>query len=689
MRKRPQCEGGFAPVSPSMAKVLFACVVAASALTTPATASWASHWSNGVSEASSQSALQYSGATTESTPKSQDHEFSLRHVLVHGLHEQPDLYIRRDFDPSADVRILGDEAGDISYRGPFHAKSKNTVIQRLSDRRVSRMQSLYEEARYTGSAANLDHSSWTLDQVSAPNVTDQDTVVNLAKLSWCAYTEVPGTGEWPDTGERFNETARFGWKGDNLRGHVFADKDNSTVIISLKGTSPAFWDGAETTTNDKINDNLFFGCCCGEGGQFLWRHACSCKTSTYTCNSTCVVQALKQENRYYSASLELFGNVTDMYPNSTIWLLGHSLGGATSALLGLTFGVPTVTFEAPGDALAATRLGLPAPPGSFPGAPQTRENTGAVHFGHTADPIFMGTCNAATSACTLGGYAMQTQCHTGTVCRYDTVADKGWRVGIGYHKIKTVIDDVLLAYDAPPPCFPDDECVDCFNWKYFESNGSETTTTTSSSTSTSPLTRTTTCQTPGWWGCLDETTTTSTTSSSTAIGPVTSCLKYGWFGGCLETTTITPTSTSTSLTTSTVTATSCAEYGWFGGCLENGTTTYTTTKTVETPPEMWTTSCAVYGWFWGCARTTTIPLLPITKTPDALTTSCLKHGWWGWGACVSSTTLYRTPSAGLAAPVPVVPTITTTRPITTKAEARTIKTATATATAKPSVYPDL
>ena len=370
------------------------------------------------------------------------------------------------------------------------------------------------------------------------------------------------------------------------------------------------FDGAETTTNDKVNDNLFFGCCCGQGGQYLWHQVCDCMSSAYTCNQTCLVKALREENRYYKASLELYGNVTELYPNSQVWLAGHSLGGSTSSLLGLTFGLPVTTFEAPGEALAAARLGLPSPPGAYPSAPQTRKYTGAVHFGHTADPIFMGSCNSATSGCTLGGYAMQTECHTGVVCRYDTVEDKQWRVGIGYHRIRSVVEDVIAAYDDVPRCFPDEECVDCFNWKYFESNGSDSTTSSSSSSSssTTSLTRTTTCETPGWWGCLDESTTTSTPSTSTTTvsttteGPTTSCVHYGWFGGCLETTTI----------------------------------------------------------------------VKPTKTPAAiLTTSCVQRGWLGLGSCISNTTITfsPTPMQAIAAPVGV-PTITTTRPLTSTVSER-------------------
>ena len=508
-----------------------------------------------------------------------NHEFTLRHIFHHGTHEYPNIHVRMDVQTSDDVWVTTDDYGGKERLGKLHAKSRPEPVERLTDRGVARIQKMYYDARMRGSAATLDQSAWTIEDIAGPNTTDKETVLTLAKMTWNAYTKEPGTGEWQDVKGEFNHSQGFGWEGDGLRGHVFADKNNSTIVVSLKGTSPAVFDGAETTTNDKINDNLFFGCCCGQGGQYLWHQVCDCMTSAYTCNQTCLVKALKEENRYYAASIELYGNVTELYPNSNVWLAGHSLGGSTSAFLGLTFGVPVTTFEAPGDALAAARLGLPSPPGAHPSAPQSRRYTGAVHFGHTADPIFMGTCNAATSACTLGGYALQTECHTGQVCRYDTVEDKGWRVGAGYHKIRNVVRDVIEVYDEVPACEPDEECVDCFNWKYFESNGSDTTSTTTSSSSsstssTSSLTRTSTCKTPGWWGCLDETTTSTSTSSSTSTpeSPTTSCVKYGWFGGCLETTTVTATTSElTPSTSADFLTTSCAKYGWLGGCISTAT----------------------------------------------------------------------------------------------------------------------
>ncbi|KAL8744394.1 MAG: hypothetical protein Q9190_003348 [Brigantiaea leucoxantha] len=524
-------------------------------------------------------------AVEQQAAPSTEHTFTLRHIFHHGVYENPDLHKRLDI--KADTTVWTAAEGDEDRRKavPLHARSRTIPIQRLSDRSMLFVQDLVSTARLTGRPPYLSGSDWATDEVPAPNVTDKETVISLALMAANAYTEEPGTGEWEDVKHGFNYSDSFGWEGDGLRGHIFADEGNKTVVVALKGTTPAVFDGAGSTTKDKINDNLFFSCCCAQGGHYLWKQVCDCASSAYTCNQTCLIKALRRENRYYRSAMELYGNVTELYPNSDVWLAGHSLGGSVSSMLGLTFGLPVTTFEAPGEALAAARLGLPAPPDSDPSAPQRRQQTGAYHFGHTADPIFMGSCNSATSGCTLGGYAMETQCHTGQVCIYDTVKDKSWRVSISYHKIRSVIADVFRAYDKLPECVVDSECVDCYNWKYFESNGSETTTTSSAAITTSSQTRTTTCETPGWWGCRDQTTTTDdslSTSTTTMTETTVTCKSYGWFGGCLDssTTTITTTITETSavpLPTTTeasdpsspgLARPTCEHYGWFGRCLD-------------------------------------------------------------------------------------------------------------------------
>ncbi|KAL9004609.1 MAG: hypothetical protein Q9188_002576 [Gyalolechia gomerana] len=555
----------------------------AATTTTSVTASWSGASLDGINQVPILSVPASPPSNPQEHAFNRHHAFTLRHVFHHGVYEYPNLHKRLDIRPDTVVWTSA-EGEDVRVPAePLRARSRAVSIQRLSDRRLPVLQDLISTARLTGIPPVTVPSAWTLDEVPAPNVTDKETVINLAIMAANAYDQDKGTGEWEDVGAGFNYTDSFGWEGDGLRGHIFADQDNKTVVVALKGTTPAVFDGAGSTTKDKINDNLFFSCCCAQGGHYLWKQVCDCSSSAFTCNQTCLIKALTRENRYYQAATELYGNVTELYPSSNIWLTGHSLGGSVSSILGLTFGLPATTFEAPGEALAAARLGLPVPPDTHPSSPQSRLNTGAYHFGHTADPIFMGSCNSATSGCTLGGYAMETQCHTGNVCIYDTVKDKNWRVSISWHKIRSVITDVFRAYDELPECIHDTECFDCFNWKYYESNGSEPTTTSSVSLSTTTsLTRTSTCKTPGWWGCRDETSTTATpitTISSTVTSTTVTCKSYGWFGGCLDSSTTTITSTITSTTAvpakTTADATSTGgpsttvswdHWGWFGWC---------------------------------------------------------------------------------------------------------------------------
>ena len=559
------------------------------------------------------------------------HDFTLRHIFHRGTYKDPQLHKKLNVRPQETLWSSSeDELPQVTLYPHFVARSQGLQIQRLADRTPALVDSYLHNARTNGQPVILDASQWTLDDVNGPNIEDKDTIVNLAVMAANAYAPVVGEGEWEDVRLGYNYSQSFGWQGDGLRGHIFADEGNSTVVISLKGTSPAVFDGDGTTTKDKLNDNLFFSCCCAQGGQYFWRQVCNCYKSTYTCNQTCLTKALKNENRYYRAAIDLYTNVTELYPDSYVWVVGHSLGGSVSSLLGLTFGLPVVTYEAPGEALAAARLGLPSPPGVDPTRPQERKYSGIVHVGHTADPVFMGTCNGATATCTLGGYAMESQCHAGIQCVYDTVEDFGWRVGIGNHKIRNVIDNVLRKYDTVPKCIPDDECKDCFLWKYFESNGSDTTTTSTKTTSSTSRTRTSTCKTPGWWGCLDETTTTTkktTTTSDTKTSPT--CETPGWFG-CKDPITQSWTQSATlapspglSSTTQPAETSSCSHPGWFGGCRDTTSGRTSGHHTMSGSPT--SSECKTPGYFLGCRddnhRHSLSITPPITTASTSVSTS--------------------------------------------------------------------
>ncbi|KAI1350490.1 Alpha/Beta hydrolase protein [Xylaria sp. FL0043] len=573
-------------------------------------------------------------------PPPAEHTFTLRHILHHGTYRHPGLHRRRDVrQPEAEVWLAAEDNHPAEQITALKAKSRAQRIERLVDRRPSTVDPIVAAARQRGYVFASSPSAWTIDDVPAPDVTDKETVLTMAYIVSNAYVETPDLPDWDEVGEPFNRTEDFGWESDGLRGHIWGDETNSTIVIGLKGTTPAVFDGEGTTTNDKINDNLFFSCCCGQQGQWTYKQVCNCATGTYSCNNTCVRNALRDENRYYQAARELYSNVTELYPNSNIWVAGHSLGGAVSSMIGLTYGVPVVTFEAVPEALAASRLGLPVPPHGDPEFPQTRQYTGAYHFGHTADPIFIGTCNGATASCSYGGYALETACHAGFECTYDTVADNGWRVGVGTHKIRSVINDVIKKYDTVPECKYTPECRDCASWKMYESNSTDgSTTTTSSSTTTKTRTRTATCETPGWWGCNDKTTTTdATTTTSSETTSTSTCKTPGWFG-CKDKTTTTE--TTSSQTTPTITSTTtCATPGWFG-C--NDKTSITCSQSTATATS---TTCATPGWF-GCKDTTTTttsqyheitspPLMPTTTSSGQAPVTippkshCVARHWYG------------------------------------------------------------
>lgn len=97
--------------------------------------------------------------------------------------------------------------------------------------------------------------------------------------------------------------------------------------------------------------------------------------------------------------------------------VGHSLGGSLASLLGATFGVPAVGFEAPGEKLASQRLHLPSPVRtqiatafsiSFTNTYSKPSTHHITQVYHTADPIAMGVCNGVSSICAIGGYALET-----------------------------------------------------------------------------------------------------------------------------------------------------------------------------------------------------------------------------------------------------------------------------------------
>lgn len=167
---------------------------------------------------------------------------------------------------------------------------------------------------------------WRDVDVPGPDVTKRENLLQLANMTYNSYYEV-GHKDWYDLGSGWNASHPFGWEpdADGLRGHVFVSQDESTVVISVKGTS-AGWitgRGGPTAGKDKLNDNLLFSCCCARVRP-TWSTVCDCYSGGSRCDQTCVEQALTEDSLYYAIGINLYNNVTYMYPNANIWVTGSS-----------------------------------------------------------------------------------------------------------------------------------------------------------------------------------------------------------------------------------------------------------------------------------------------------------------------------------------------------------------------------
>lgn len=179
--------------------------------------------------------------------------------------------------------------------------------------------SAFSSARFRSvQDAQCDALLWREANVVGPDIKRRETLLTLAKMTSNAYT-TPDKDDWYSINPFNNvrsmllfhsmdfdrsrvQSFPFGWEpdADGFRGHVFASEDNSTVVISVKGTSVGWLagGGGPTVKKDHLNDNLLFSCCCARVGP-TWSTVCDCFSGGYKCDQTCVEQSLIDESLFY------------------------------------------------------------------------------------------------------------------------------------------------------------------------------------------------------------------------------------------------------------------------------------------------------------------------------------------------------------------------------------------------------
>lgn len=191
-------------------------------------------------------------AQTASPLERNSKALSLRHVLHHGAGQPGPRAARIDITPDQVA-----EASDIGNPlSPVNIKTAPVEIER---------------PQVWAYDAQIPMTPlWAAEDVLGPDIEDKETIITFANMSENAYKVGRDDPGWMDVDKEYNVTIPFGWDDSGIRGHVFGDESNTTIILAVKGTTVAMFEGNGTSGHDKENDNLFGSCCCGQGGTYLW-----------------------------------------------------------------------------------------------------------------------------------------------------------------------------------------------------------------------------------------------------------------------------------------------------------------------------------------------------------------------------------------------------------------------------------
>jgi len=298
---------------------------------------------------------------------------------------------------------------------------------------------------------------------------DYTNVKTMSLMSYDAYLEL-NDNNWKKV--NYNTSKPISNNIDNIRGYLFK-KDNIN-IIAIKGTTVNFIpfteyedyytfnqqiNSLDTVKNDRFNDNMFFSCCyykqSKEYTDYLDDTVCN-RDNEKICNKSCYTESTKIELNYINIITNIIENMKKdiNFDTEIVVFTGHSLGGTLATMMGMKYNKQVISFDSPGTRHYINLLNI-------------QENTEQIyHFGHTADSIMHGDCG---STCNLLGYNLDTECHVGYTCVYDSKKKLGYFDSIRYHQLKWIIDYILPHWETDfPECIFNKPCKErnCDKWEY-------------------------------------------------------------------------------------------------------------------------------------------------------------------------------------------------------------------------------
>lgn len=308
-----------------------------------------------------------------------------------------------------------------------------------------------------------------------------DFIHTLSIIAYDSYFE-KNNSKWIDVDYTYNKTTDITIDHDSVNAYVFSNVEETKHVISFKGTS-IYWqnninnmcsldeqDYSDMTSvyNDKFNDNLYFSCCYYLESNLFNKEDCECTRDDNKCKKIdvknkycykkCYQNSTSYTNNYINIAKQMMDNLqkTIDFNTNEIIFTGHSLGGVIATMMGILYDKYVITFESPGEKHYIDLIGLD----------YSKVEDKIYHFGHNADTIFTGKCNGMFSLCYMGGYMMNTKCHIGNVCEYDTINRLNMKESIYTHVIKYVIENVIEKWNNTLPECKKKECVDCEDWSY-------------------------------------------------------------------------------------------------------------------------------------------------------------------------------------------------------------------------------